>query len=71
MLIVNAPWLDRSRESKEVVKLPVAVAASPSRFCPDIADGVIYTNSVFTVGLSGATAFSTTTPVTVYSHPVL
>ena len=37
----------------------------------DIADGVISTNSVFTVGLSGSPAFSTPTPVTVYSHPVL
>ena len=70
MLIVNAPWLDRSNASNELVKVPVAVAAS-SRFCPDISDGVIYTSSVLTVGLSGSPLFSTPTPVTVYSHPVL
>ena len=54
-------------ESKELVNVPVTLFDAPV----DPVDGVIVTELEFTFGLIGCPLFSTPTPVTEYSHPVL
>ena len=64
---MNSPIVSMFNESNELVRAPVTV--SPP-FVVATA-GVTVTVVAFTLGLSGAPLFSTPTPVTEYSHPVL
>ena len=57
---------EKSNASKEEVVAAAVAASSP---VPTV--GETCTVVVLTVGLSGDPLFSTPTPVTVYSHPVL
>ena len=56
-----------SRESKELVNVPVAPSLAPDE--PVV--GVIDTELELTSGLIGCPLLSTPYPVTEYSHPVL
>ena len=67
-VIVKLFGLEKSKESKELVTVPVTTAppVAPAELL-----GVTFTVDVVTGGLRGSPLLETPTPVTLYSHPVL
>ena len=67
-VIVKFVGLEKSKESNELVTVPVTIAppAAPLELL-----GVTFTVDVFTGGFKASPLLETFVPVTEYSHPVL